>query len=52
MTFLTYAARGATTNTGAIALRPGGGGPNLELRNHGSASHVVVEIQGWFVPTC
>jgi hypothetical protein len=50
-TFLTFARRGATTNTGAIALRPGSDGPNLELRNYGKASHFVIDIQGWFLPT-
>jgi hypothetical protein len=48
-TFLNYARRAGTTNTGAIALAPTGT-TDLTIGNYLGTSHYVIDIQGYFVP--
>lgn len=49
-TFLTHTGGRSTTNTGTIGIRPGAGHSNLAVRNFGTPSHVVVDVQGWWIP--
>lgn len=49
-TFLTHVGGRSTSNTGTVSIRSGTGHPNLSVRNFGTATHVVVEVQGWYVP--
>jgi hypothetical protein len=50
-TFLTFPGHQSTSNTGAVAIRPGPSQPNLDLRNYGSTTDYIIEVQGWYVPT-
>ena len=47
-TFLNFTKNQAITNTGAIGL--GSGTQDLTVKNFGSTSHYVIDIQGYFVP--
>jgi alpha-tubulin suppressor-like RCC1 family protein len=47
-TFLNYSARRGTTNTGTIPVRPVSFS-DLTVTNHGGPTHLVVDVQGYFV---
>lgn len=47
-TFLNYTAAGASTNTGAVTITPGGGNA-FTIKNYGSATDVVVDVQGYYI---
>jgi hypothetical protein len=47
-TFLNYTDAGASTNTGAITITPGGGNA-FSIKNYGSVTDVVVDVQGYYV---
>ena len=48
-TFVNYAGRKGTTNTGAVTLAATGR-TDLTIGNNQGTAHVVVDIQGYFVP--
>lgn len=47
-TFLNYTAAGATTNTGTLAVTAGGANA-LMLKNYLSTTHLIMDVQGYYV---
>jgi hypothetical protein len=47
-TFVNYTDAGAATNTGAITITPGGGNA-FTIKNYGSVTDVVVDVQGYYI---
>jgi hypothetical protein len=47
-TFLNYTDAGAATNTGAVTITPGTGNA-FSIKNYGSVTDVVVDVQGYYV---
>lgn len=40
----------STSNTGTVAIRSGSYQSNLRVRLYGKPAHVIVDVQGWWVP--
>ncbi|HEX7132548.1 MAG TPA: hypothetical protein VF228_08230 [Iamia sp.] len=47
-TILNYTAAGASTNTGALTIVPGGGNA-FTVKNYGSVADIVIDVQGYYV---
>jgi len=47
-TILNYTEAGASTNTGALTILPGGGNA-FTVKNYGSVADIVIDVQGYYV---
>jgi hypothetical protein len=47
-TFVNYTASGASTNTGALTINPGGGNAFV-LKNYRSTTDIIVDVQGYYI---
>jgi hypothetical protein len=47
-TLVNFSKGQSTTNTGTVALSSGGS-VDLKVRNYGSTTHVVMDVQGYYV---